>query len=117
MNNNIYKLKSSAKGQLMKIVTIFFSLLMLVGISKANAAGPFSFSAVANNISCFGGSDGSIQITDLGGQAPFAYTISPNVGNQFYPGLFTDLPVGTYVVTGTDANNATFSVSVAIEKN
>jgi hypothetical protein len=114
MNNNIYKLKSSAKGQLMKIVTIFFSLLMLVGISKANAAGPFSFSAVANNISCFGGSDGSIQITDLGGQAPFAYTISPNVGNQFYPGLFTDLPVGTYVVTGTDANNATFSVSVAI---
>jgi GEVED domain/SprB repeat len=70
----------------------------------------YGVTASKNNVSCFGGSDGQITLTDIGGTAPFSYTISPNLGNQFTPGLFTQMPAGTYTIIATDAASNSASV-------
>jgi len=55
-------------------------------------------------ISETGASDGEIQVTAMGGTAPYSYAISPAVGVNQGNGLFTGLPVGNYTVSITDAN-------------
>ena len=53
------------------------------------------------NIICFGDSDGTVSVTASGGTTPLSYDIGagPQAG-----GSFTNLGVGTYQVTITDAN-------------
>ncbi len=53
------------------------------------------------NISCFGGSNGTITATPSGGTGPYTYSWSPAGGNA---ATTTGLPVGTYNVTITDAS-------------
>ena len=61
-------------------------------------------SDVVTNVSCNGGSDGSINITPIGGQTPYAYSWSP-IGAT--TAVVTGLAAGTYTVTVTDANGCT----------
>lgn len=55
--------------------------------------------------SCVPGNDGSIDITVLGGTAPFTYAWSTGSTNED----LSSLNVGTYSVTVTDLNNCTIS--------
>jgi hypothetical protein len=59
------------------------------------------------NVSCNGGTNGSVAITATGGTGAFTYTLSPgNVQNN--TGSFTGLAAGNaYSVTATDANSCT----------
>ncbi len=71
------------------------------GLTIANA--PFT------NVSCAGGSDGSITATSTGGTGPFTFTWNPAVPNNTVGNTSTanNLAVGTYIVTVTDAAGCT----------
>ena len=60
------------------------------------------YSAISNNVSCNGGSDGFASVDSIsGGSAPYFY--SWNTGQN--TSTINNLPVGTYTVTVTDVNN------------
>lgn len=56
------------------------------------------------NVSCNGGTDASINITPIGGQAPYAYFWSP-IGAT--TAVVSGITAGSYTVTVTDANGCT----------
>jgi len=59
-----------------------------------------SLSMVNSDISCFGGSDGSINLTVSGGISPYTFLWSNNATTEDLTGL----TAGAYTVTVTDAN-------------
>jgi hypothetical protein len=69
-----------------------------------------SGSASSTNITCNGANNGSLNLTVLGGTAPYTYTWS-NGASTSNP---SNLPAGTYVVTVTDANGCTFISNPAV---
>ncbi|MEZ4961322.1 MAG: M43 family zinc metalloprotease [Saprospiraceae bacterium] len=70
----------------------------------------FSVSANATNITCFGGSNGSITAMVSNGTSPFAYAWNNGqTGNQN-----VNLIAGSYSVTATDANNCPAVQSVIV---
>lgn len=69
-----------------------------------------SGSTTKNNVSCNGGSNGSITLTPSGGTAPYTY----NWGGGIVTKDRTGLAAGTYTVTVKDANGCTGNVSVTI---
>ena len=69
-----------------------------------------SASAVASNVSCNGGSNGTVDLTVTGGTAPYTYAWSNTATTQDMIGL----SAGIYNVTVTDANGCTATVSVTV---
>jgi gliding motility-associated-like protein len=67
-------------------------------------------SVVNSNVSCNGGSDGSVTASAIGGTSP--YTYSWNTGET--AATETGLGAGTYTVTISDANSCTSTSSVTI---
>ena len=61
------------------------------------------------NVSCNGGTNGSIDLTVVGGTMPYSYNWGGVVAEDR-----TNLAAGTYTVTVTDANNCTATRSVTI---
>ena len=65
------------------------------------------------NVSCFGGSTGSVTISGTGGTPSFTYSI--NGGTTFQTsGTFTGLSAGTYSIIVKDGNNCTVAQAVTI---
>ncbi len=69
-----------------------------------------SASGVATNVSCNGGSNGTVNLTVTGGTAPYTYVWSNTATTQNLAGL----EAGTYNVTVTDANGYTTTESVEV---
>ncbi len=67
-------------------------------------------SAVITDVSCFGGSDGSIQLSPVLGQQPFAYSWS----NALNSATISSLLIGNYTVTFTDAHTCSSTGSYSI---
>ncbi|MFT6019220.1 MAG: hypothetical protein ACI9CQ_002019 [Saprospiraceae bacterium] len=65
---------------------------------------------VVSTVSCFGGSNGSITLTVSGTATPFTFSWSNGATTQD----ISDLPLGTYVCTITDANSCS-STSASIQ--
>ena len=63
------------------------------------------------DVSCFNGSDGTIDVTPSGGVAPYTFTWS-DFGNG---ASRTNLSAGKYTVTVTDKNNCQKSVEIEIQ--
>jgi gliding motility-associated-like protein len=63
-----------------------------------------------HNISCFGLSDGSIDLTVTGGVGPYTYQWSNFATTED----LDNIPAGTYTVTVTDQNNCTETLSVTL---
>ncbi len=63
-----------------------------------------------NNISCFGGTNGTATAAGAGGTSPYLFSWS-NGGNT---ALQTTLPIGTYTVTITDFHGCTDTASVTL---
>ncbi|MDF2449593.1 MAG: hypothetical protein K0R26_2097 [Bacteroidota bacterium] len=63
------------------------------------------------NVSCNGGSNGSISITPTGGVSPYSYLWT--AGGQTTSSV-SGLPIGTYSVTVTDANGCTKNYAYTI---
>ena len=66
-----------------------------------------------NDISCFGNADGSISLAIGGGTAPYSYSW-PTLPGQT-DSIVTDLAVGSYLGSVTDANGCTILVQSEIE--
>jgi gliding motility-associated-like protein/uncharacterized repeat protein (TIGR01451 family) len=65
------------------------------------------------DVTCFGGSDGSITLTAMGGEAPYVYSIDN--GATYQPlNTFVNLSAGTYDISIRDANNCVASSQVTI---
>jgi gliding motility-associated-like protein len=69
-------------------------------------------SDVTSDVSCFGGTDGSISLSPNAGQTPFTYSWS----NQSVSANNTQLIAGNYSVTFTDAHTCTASSSYIISQ-
>jgi len=74
---------------------------------------PLAVNAVASDITCFGSNNGTISITPTGGTAPYNYVCMP--GNQTAVPI-TNLGLGTYTVTVTDAKNCTLTTTHTINQ-
>ena len=64
----------------------------------------------AANVSCFGGSNGSVAVTVNGGVFPYSYAWSNGATTQNINGVVAN----TYTVTATDANLCTITASFAV---
>jgi hypothetical protein len=62
-------------------------------------------------VSCFGGTNGSAQVSGIGGTAPYLYAWSTSGGTN---GLATNLSVGSYTCQVTDANGCLVNQVVQI---
>lgn len=71
----------------------------------------FSVSLAAQDVSCFGGSDGQITANIQGGLPPYTYTWSPAQGNVT---SVSGLSGGTYSISVTDAKGCQATASVQI---
>ncbi len=67
-------------------------------------------STTQTNILCFGNSTGSVTVTPSGGTPGYTYLWNNNAVNA----TISNLPVGTYSVVVTDANNCTTTVSATL---
>lgn len=61
-------------------------------------------------VSCFGGNDGRVDASPVGGLPPYLFEWA---GGAFTPPL-AGLPAGAYAITATDANGCTQTASIAI---
>ena len=64
------------------------------------------------DVNCFGGNDGSIDLTVTGGTAPYSYSWDSGQAQAD----ITDLVAGTYTVTVTDGNGCQFIESIVIDE-
>lgn len=76
----------------------------------AQPAATLSTAATVTDISCFGGNDGSLQLTPAGGTAPYTYSWNTGSTNKDIFGLSD----GSYQVTITDANGCAITETYAI---
>ncbi|MEI7727558.1 MAG: SprB repeat-containing protein, partial [Bacteroidota bacterium] len=67
---------------------------------------------VLNNVSCFGGSNGSVKVSATGGSSTYSYLW--NSTPPQYTEIASGLSAGTYAVTVTDANTCSVATTVAI---
>ena len=70
-------------------------------------ASSLSVTAQTSDVSCFGLTDGEIEVVVLGGTSPHSYSWS----NGSTTALITDLIAGNYTITVSDANGCTLSQS------
>ncbi|MBP4141133.1 T9SS type B sorting domain-containing protein [Flavobacterium sp. P4023] len=80
-----------------------------------------TFLSNKTNISCFGGSNGVITITNPTGLAPFTYSIKKGVSVVAFSTIAngitaTGLTAGTYDVVMKDSKNCTFSESITLSE-
>ena len=64
------------------------------------------------DVSCFGGSDGSIDLTSSGGTSPYTYLWTTGQSTQD----LSNLSAGNYTLTATDFNNCQSQLSVSINQ-
>ncbi len=62
-----------------------------------------SVNVTGSNINCWSGSDGTVQANASGGTPPYSYNWTGGLTNQ----SLSNLPIGNYSVTVTDANGCT----------
>jgi gliding motility-associated-like protein len=67
-------------------------------------------SATMSPVSCFGGNNGSVSASAIGGVGGYTFTWSNGSTGPIVPGL----PIGTYTVTATDTRGCTDTASVTV---
>ncbi|MFV0247998.1 MAG: T9SS type B sorting domain-containing protein, partial [Tenacibaculum sp.] len=100
---------SNANGDLCQVDT---ALHDIVEPSELTAT------AVSNNVSCYGGADGSIVVNANGGNAGYQYNISPGFdSNKFVnTNVFENLASGNYLITVKDKVGCYQVVSATINE-
>ena len=99
-----------AAGDYTVTVTDFNGCSFNQTITVTQPAAPLSDTGVATDISCYGGSDGSIQLNPAGGTAPYTYAWSNGATTKDIFGLLD----GNYQVTITDDNGCSITKTFTI---
>jgi len=82
----------------------------VVNATVTQPAAPVSGSTVVNNVTCHGGSNGSVNLTPSGGTSPYTFNWGGGVTTEDRTGL----SAGSYTVIITDANSCTGTVNVNV---
>lgn len=77
-------------------------------VTQPNA--PLNISGFSTNVACFGGNNGSIDITALGGVLPYSYNWGSGITSEDQ----NNLAAGSYAVTVTDGDLVTSEASFTI---
>lgn len=72
---------------------------------------PITLNSSQTNVSCFGGSNGSLTVTPSNGTGGYSYAWTPNLGST---GTITNLAAGSYTITVTDGIGCTASATYTI---
>ncbi len=81
-------------------------------VTVSQPANALSSTSIVNNISCNGGTNGSINLTPAGGTAPYTFNWTGGINTEDRSGLSS----GTYNVTISDANGCTAANSAVISQ-
>jgi hypothetical protein len=101
------RMATSASGTMAGNVTVTSTGVTTKNVTVTGLASNLSASSyIVTNVSCFGGTNGTIDLTPSGGQIPYTY----NWGSTSTQDRI-NLPAGTYSVTITDNNGCTGTVS------
>lgn len=92
-------------------ITDSFGCSITDSVEVFNAYPPLSVDITQVDITCVGGSDGSITLNVSGGLPPFTYSWNPGVSNNHAAG---GLVAGSYSITITDANNCDTSITLIL---
>lgn len=94
------------------LFTFLFATLFLNNLVVGNPLPAPTLSTSVSDVWCFGGLNGSIDLTVSGGVAPYTYLWSNGATAEDVSDLFA----GTYSVTVTDANGANSSTSATVNE-
>ena len=83
----------------------------LTATTIVSSPAAINLNATSTNLSCNGGSDGSISVTASGGSGNFSYNWFPAGGNG---NSANNLPAGNYTVTVTDINGCTANQAITL---
>lgn len=112
-NNSITGLPAGLYNVVIKDIN---SCTLSVNFNITNIGGPTALNFTVNNVSCYGGNNGVINVSTTGGTAPYNYTLMPNnISNGL--GIFNNLSQGTYTITVKDANNCAYTSTVNITQS
>ncbi len=81
-----------------------------VNATVTQPAAPVSGTTVVTNVSCFGGSNGAINLTPTGGVGPYTFDWGSGITTEDRTGLSD----GVYSVTITDANGCSATINVTV---
>lgn len=87
--------------------------LVVANTSVSNVPGPVIPVVNTNNVTCFGGSDGSLVINAIGGVPPLLYSIDNGVTYQATSN-FSSLSAGNQTILVTDSNGCTVATNIVI---
>jgi hypothetical protein len=82
-------------------------------ISAPNAPSIYYPSSTSTDVSCNGGTDGTITVQTTGGTNPINYNLQPTNQTNL-SGSFTNLAANTYTVTATDLNGCSVQTQLTI---
>ncbi|NDB35839.1 MAG: hypothetical protein EB023_10990, partial [Flavobacteriia bacterium] len=86
------------------------SLQISFNVTNIQPIAPLTLQITGNNITCFGATNGNINLTPLGGTSPYTF----NWNNGAVTEDLTGLSAGNYYVTVTDSNGCQASTSLTI---
>lgn len=89
------------------------SCLTIESYSVVNPSAPLYLNILKKDISCYGYSDGEIQINAIGGMPEYTYLWEYN-NNSFTGSSASNLAKGTYYITVLDSQNCDFDTLVVI---
>jgi gliding motility-associated-like protein len=84
-----------------------------ISVTVSDLSGPTATITSQTDVTCFAGADGSGTALITGGVQPYDYLWDGNAGNQITP-TASNLSLGTYSLTITDASGCAASTSVTI---
>jgi len=79
-----------------------------------SAPNPLSLSVSHTDVSCYGGSDGSVSVNVSGGSSPYNYNWFTQTGLVGNTSTVNNLPIDKYYILVTDANNCNMLDSVIV---
>ena len=103
-------LSNIPSGNYQLTVTDNVGCVYTVSVVVTQPQAPLILSEVHTNVSCFGGANGTVNLTVSGGTAPYTYSWSNGSPTEDLNGL----SAGAFTVTVTDANGCTTQLSVTI---